>query len=147
MNDPADDVTDVRDMDRLAVRWSQQAFEWAGRRANPIYRGMKEREGAVHPGPPRPMDDDVLEFDQALAHSHRAVYAFLYVWYCEGGSIEQKAERLGLGRTAIYERHRCYLSYLRGQIDAMRRVKAMLQAMRTRPRTVANLDRPDVRIL
>lgn len=146
MSERSDDVTDVRDMERLAVRWSQQAFEWEGRKANPIYRGMREREGAVHPGPPRPMDDDVLEFDTAIAHSHPAVYAFLYLWYCEGGSIEQKGERIGLSRTAMYEHHRWYLAYVRGQIDATRRAKAILKAM-GQHRQVANLDRPYVRTI
>lgn len=108
--------TDLRPMDELCVRWSQQAFDWEPRRANPIYWMMKQAEGAPLPGGEEVMNDDVLALDGAIRRSHEAVYALLYVWYCTGGSVEQKAARLRKSRSAFYSDWRCYLAYLRGRL-------------------------------
>ena len=111
---------DLKGMDELALRWSQQAFEWKQPNANPIYWAMREREGAALPGgEPPPMDDDVLAFDRCVRNSHAAVFAFLKVWYCTGGSVDQKAKRIGLpNRGAMYKRRDVYLAELRGQLRA-----------------------------
>src|SRR5688572_26066501 len=86
--------TDLKPMDDLCVRWSQQAFDWEKRNANPIYWMMRQAEGAPLPGGEEVMQDDVLALDGAIRRSHEAVYALMYVWYCTGGSVEQKASRL-----------------------------------------------------
>jgi hypothetical protein len=103
-------------MDELCIRWSQQAFDWEPRKANPIYWMMRQAEGAPLPGGEEVMNDDVLALDGAIRRSHEAVYALLYVWYCTGGSVEQKASRLNLSRSVIYQHWREYLQYLRGRL-------------------------------
>lgn len=103
-------------MDELCVRWSQQAFEWQGRQASPIYWMMKQAEGAPLPGGEVRMGDDVLALDGVIRKSHESVYALMYVWYCTGGSVQQKAERLRKKRSALYNDWRCYLAYLRGRL-------------------------------
>ena len=108
--------TNLRPMDELCVRWSQQAFDWEPRRANPIYYMMKQAEGAPLPSGEEVMSDDVLALDGCIRRSHHTVYALLYVWYCTGGSVEQKASRLNLSRSAIYSHWREYLQYLRGRL-------------------------------
>lgn len=111
---------DLRPMDALAARWAQQAFEWQQSNANPIYWAMREAEGAALRGGTAPtMDEDVLAFDQCVRRCHAAVYAFFYVWYCTGGSVDQKARRIGMpGRSAMYKRRDIYLSEIRGQLKA-----------------------------
>jgi hypothetical protein len=103
-------------MDALCLRWSQQAFDWQGRAASPIYWMMRQAEGAPLPSGPELMQDDVLALDGCIRRSHVAVYALIYVWYCTGGSVEQKAARLHKKRSALYGDWRCYLSYLRGRL-------------------------------
>jgi hypothetical protein len=103
-------------MDALCVRWSQQAFDWEKRNANPIYWMMKQAEGAPLPGGEEAMQDDVLALDGAIRRSHEAVYALMYVWYCTGGSVGQKASRLHKSRSALYSDWRTYLAYLRGRL-------------------------------
>jgi hypothetical protein len=108
--------TDLGPMDQLCVRWSQQAFDWEKRTANPIYWMMKQAEGAPLPGGEEVMTDDVLALDGCIRRSHEAVYALMYVWYCTGGSVEQKASRLRKSRSALYSDWRTYLAYLRGRL-------------------------------
>lgn len=103
-------------MDDLCSRWAQQAFDWEPRKANPIYYMMKQAEGAPLPGGEEVMTDDVLALDGCIRRSHESVYALLYVWYCTGGSIQQKASRLNKSRSAFYSDWRCYLAYLRGRL-------------------------------
>ena len=108
--------TDLGPMDQLCVRWSQQAFDWEPRRANPIYWMMKQAEGAPLPGGEEVMSEEVLALDGCIRKSHVAVYALMYVWYCTGGSVEQKAARLNKSRSALYSDWRTYLAYLRGRL-------------------------------
>ena len=108
--------SNLRSMDALCIRWSQQAFDWEKRHANPIYWMMRQAEGAPLPGGEEVMTDDVLALDGAIRGSHESVYALMYVWYCTGGSVEQKANRLYLSRSAIYQHWREYLQYLRGRL-------------------------------
>lgn len=108
--------TDLRPMDELCVQWSRQAFDWEPRHANPIYWMMKQAEGAPLPGGEEVMSDNVLALDGCIRRSHESVYALLYVWYCTGGSVEQKASRLHRSRSAIYSDWRTYLAYLRGRL-------------------------------
>ena len=103
-------------MDELCVRWSQQAFDWTKSNANPIYWMMRQAEGAPLPGGDEVMHDDVLALDGAIRRSHESVYALIYVWYCQGGSVEQKASRLNKSRSALYSDWRTYLAYLRGRL-------------------------------
>jgi hypothetical protein len=103
-------------MDELCVRWSQQCFDWEKRAANPIYWMMKQAEGAPLPGGEEVMQDDVLALDGCIQRSHAAVYALMYVWYCTGGSVEQKSSRLRKSRSALYSDWRTYLAYLRGRL-------------------------------
>lgn len=111
--------SDLASMDDLCVRWSQQAFDWEPTHASPIYWMMKQAEGAPLPGGEEVMNEDVLALDGVIRRSHESVYALLYVWYCTGGSAEQKASRLNKGRSAFYNDWRCYLSYLRGRLHAL----------------------------
>ncbi len=103
-------------MDDLCTRWARQAFDWQPTRANPIYWMMRQAEGAPLPSGPPAMQDDVLALDGVIQRSHASVYALIYVWYCTGGSVEQKAERLNKSRTAFYSDWRCYLAYLKGRL-------------------------------
>jgi hypothetical protein len=111
--------SDLKNMDELCARWSQQAFDWEPGHANPIYWMMKQAEGAPLPSGEEVMQDDVLALDGCIRRSHESVYALIYVWYCTGGSVEQKASRLNKGRSAFYADWRCYLAYLRGQLHAL----------------------------
>lgn len=77
---------------------------------------MRQAEGAPLPGGEEVMSDEVLALDGAIRRSHESVYALLYVWYCTGGSVEQKASRLNLSRSVIYQHWREYLQYLRGRL-------------------------------
>jgi hypothetical protein len=77
---------------------------------------MKQAEGAPLPGGEEVIQDDVLALDGVIQRSHESVYALLYVWYCTGGSVEQKATRLGKSRSAFYSDWRTYLAYLRGRL-------------------------------
>lgn len=108
--------SDLKGMDELCVRWSQQCFDWERRSANPIYWMMKQAEGAPLPGGEEVMQDDVLALDGCIQRSHAAVYALMYVWYCTGGSVGQKASRLNKSRSALYSDWRTYLAYLRGRL-------------------------------
>lgn len=108
--------SDLGGMDDLCHRWSQQAFDRPVYAANPIYWMMKQAEGAALPGGEEVMQDDVLALDGVIQRSHEAVYALMYVWYCTGGSVEQKGARLGKSRSAFYSDWRTYLAYLRGRL-------------------------------
>jgi len=77
---------------------------------------MRQAEGAPLPSGPPIMQDDVLALDGVIRRSHASVYALIYVWYCTGGSIEQKAARLRKGRSAFYNDWRCYLAYMKGRL-------------------------------
>lgn len=80
---------------------------------------MRQAEGAPLPSGPPVMDDAVLALDGVIRRSHAAVYALIYVWYCTGGSVEQKAARLFKKRSALYNDWRCYLAYLKGRLEAL----------------------------
>jgi len=63
------------------------------------------------------MDDDVLLLDtQVLAKADPAVRQFCVTWYCQGGSMAQKAARLGISREALYCARKIHLEYIRGRL-------------------------------
>lgn len=108
---------DLKPVDRLCDRWKEQAWDWPPGGGTPIYRAMKEAEGAGLPGGFRQMSDDVLALDGILARSphHRA---FVVIWYVQGGSIEQKGRRLRISRSQMYKEHAKVMSYLQGRLHA-----------------------------
>jgi hypothetical protein len=110
-----DDV--LKGVDRLCDRWKDEAFDWPPSGATPIYRGMKQREGAALPGGPALMSDEVSMLDTVLARSPRE-HLFVVVWYVQGGSIAQKGARLGISRAQMYIEHKAVLGYLRGHLHA-----------------------------
>src|SRR3954471_22585783 len=57
---------ELRPVDNLCDRWAKQAFDWPARRSNPIYRLIKQAEGAALPTGPDPMDDDVAILDKVI---------------------------------------------------------------------------------
>jgi hypothetical protein len=110
-----DDV--LKPIDVLCEQWKEQAFDWPPTGATPIYRGMKQREGAALPGGPPVMTDAVQMLDRVLASSPRE-HMFIVVWYVHGGSISQKGHRLGISRSQMYIEHKATLGYLRGRLHS-----------------------------
>lgn len=111
-----DDV--LKPVDTLCELWKEQAFDWPPSGATPIYRAMKEAEvGASLPSGPPQISDNVQTLDRVLASSPRE-RLFVIVWYVHGGSIRQKAGRLGISRAQMYIEHKTVLGYLRGHLHA-----------------------------
>lgn len=99
------------------MRWAQQAYDREPCRVSTIYVAMRRAAGATLPSDPPRMDDDVLLFDtQVLAKADPAVRRFCEVWYCQGGSMAQKAARLGISREALYCARKIHLGYIRDRL-------------------------------
>lgn len=109
---------DLKGMDGLCQRWAREAFDWEKRCANPIYRAMKEREGAALPTGEERMSYEVGILCDVLASADERYNAVVEVWYTQGGSVKQKAGRLGTNRTDLYSQWRRTLEYLRGRLHA-----------------------------
>lgn len=108
---------ELKPTDALCHRWSREAWDWPPTNANPIYRGMRQREGAPQPGPPPKMSDEVSRLDRILARLDERDFLLVKVVYCQGGSMEQKAGRIGLAdRRRIYERLNDVLREIRGAL-------------------------------
>lgn len=110
-----DDV--LKPVDELCEMWKEQAFDWPPSGATPIYRGMKQAEGAALPSGPTQMSDAVQTLDRVLAAAPRE-RLFVIVWYTQGGSIAQKGHRIGISRAQMYIEHKAILGYLRGHLHA-----------------------------
>lgn len=108
----------LRGVDELCDRWAREAGDWSRREVNPIWRAMREREGASLPGGETPMSDDVAALDRIIAHAEPRYRAVVEVWYKGGGTVSVKARRLGTNRTDLYGLWRRTLEYLRGRLHA-----------------------------
>lgn len=105
--------------DELCSRWAHDAYDYAGGQAGVLWKAMREREGASLPGGPDIIADDVVELDRILASSEPRYLALVTVWYCQGGSVEQKAKRIHTDRANIYRLWHRTLEYLRGRLNAV----------------------------
>lgn len=107
---------ELRGIDALCARWANEVWDWVSGQKNPIYRGMREREGAAAPSGPPNVSDDAMLLDKVLAKSEARYFALVTVWYVQGGSSTQKAIRLHTNRTDLYARWRRTLEYLKGRL-------------------------------
>ena len=64
------------------------------------------------------MPDDELAFDQIYATAPSREKATMDCWYKGGGSVQQKAKRLGMSRASLYLLWKTALSYFRGRLHA-----------------------------
>lgn len=110
---------ELRGIDALCARWATEAWDWPSPQKSPIYRGMREREGAAAPGSPPQISDESMLLDRVLAHSDRRYYALVTVWYVYTGSVTVKAKRLHTNRTDLYHRWRRTLEYLKGRLHGL----------------------------
>lgn len=108
----------LRGVDALCERWAREAFDYPGGNVSPLWRAMREREGASLPGGPEVMSNEVLVLDGILANAEERYRACVKVWYVSGGPIKTKAKRLGTNRTDLYSLWRRTLEYLRGRLHA-----------------------------
>lgn len=108
----------LKGVDELCARWAREAWDWPPRAANPIYRAMKQREGASLPGGPEVMSHDVEILCRILANAEPRYYAVVTVWYIRRDPVMVKARRLGTNRTDLYSMWRRTLEYLRGRLHA-----------------------------
>lgn len=106
-------------MHQLCERWAATAFDWEQLQSNPIYRAMRQAEGAALPTEPPPMADDVLALDGILADCRiklPLVYKFVVVCYTKSGTSDTRASKFGMSRAAFYARWKETLSYLLGRL-------------------------------
>lgn len=108
----------LKGVDQLCVRWAREAWDWPKREANPIYRAMREREGAALPGGQEVMSHDVGVLCDILAKAEPRYYAVVKVWYTSNEAVVVKARKLGTNRTDLYVLWRRTLEYLRGRLHA-----------------------------
>lgn len=109
----------LRGVDALCQRWVQEAWDYQGGPAHPIWRAMREREGAALPGGEPTMSTEVSVLDRILARSEERYKACVTVWYVDRHeSIVSKARKLGTSRTELYALWRRTLEYLRGRLHA-----------------------------
>jgi hypothetical protein len=116
-------TAELRPIDELAVRYYRHAWD-SGGTVHPLERLRQLHDGAVMGGVIAPMPDDELLFDHVRAKMgiseapgiirNRCV---LDVWYGTGGSSQQKAKRLHVGRTTLYTYWQGALSYMRGRLN------------------------------
>lgn len=108
---------ELRETEQLVIRWSQQAFDRPPVRVSTVYIAMRMAAGLPLPNDPPRMDDDVLLLDtQVFAKADPMVRKVCEVWYCQGGSIAQKAARLGISREALYCARKIHLEYIRDRL-------------------------------
>jgi hypothetical protein len=77
---------------------------------------MHLRECAATPDTGPGIAGNVMTLDRILAESDGLYKAVIIEWYIRGGSVSQKAERLGTNRTDLYALWRRSLEYLRGRL-------------------------------
>lgn len=106
--------------ERLVERWAQQAYDRAPTRVSMIYIVMRiAAKLPLQSDRPR-MDEDVLLLDtQVFAKADPSVKRFCEVWYCQGGSMAQKAARLGITREALYCQRKIQIAYIRDRLQAL----------------------------
>jgi hypothetical protein len=109
---------ELQGVDALCARWAREAWDWPRREANPIYRAMREREGASLPGGPEAMSYEVGLLCEILAHSEPRYYALVKVWYVAHGTSDMRAKTLRISRSQLYSLWRRTLEYLRGRLHA-----------------------------
>lgn len=103
------------------IRWAQQAYDRDPCRISTIYMAMQLAAGAPLPSDPPRMDDDVLLLDtQVFAKADPMVKKVCETWYAQGGSMAQKADRLGMpSREALYCARKIYIEYIRDRLRAL----------------------------
>lgn len=104
-------------VNRLAVRWASGERS-VGATLHPLEAIRLLHDGAILGGGPIPTPDDIMKFDECFMQSSGQDKAVINVWYCTGGSAEQKAARLGIGRASLYIEWGRTLSYFRGWLRA-----------------------------
>lgn len=108
----------LKGVDELCARWAREAWDWPPRAVSPIYRAMKEREGAALPGGQSVMSHDVGVLCEILAKAEPRYYSVVKVWYINRDPVMVKARRLNTNRTDLYVLWRRTLEYLRGRLHA-----------------------------
>ena len=109
---------DLRGVDALCERWAREAWDWTKRETSPLYRAMREREGAAAPGGPPVMSHEVAVLDSILASSEPRYLALVKTWYVSRDPVMVKARKLSVNRRKIYDLWRRTLEYLRGRLHA-----------------------------
>lgn len=104
----------------LCERWAEETWEYYSTGAvNPIYRLIREAEGAPLPSGLQGISNDTLALDQILATCEDRYRLLVVRWYRYDDSVDQKARKLGLSRAQLYQEWRRVLEYLRGRLHAM----------------------------
>lgn len=101
----------------LVERWVRQLYDHTPIRVSPIYTAMQLAAGAPLPSDPPYVEDAVALLDKILAQAP-SVKRFIEIWYCRGGSIQQKAAQLGITREALYHLRKIQIEYLRDRLRA-----------------------------
>lgn len=102
-------------VDALASRWARGERESSP--LHPLEAIRLLHDGAVLGGGRIPTPDDILKFDQCLNESPPNRW-IIVLWYQTGGSVKQKAKRIGISRAQLYIEWRNTLSYIRGWLHA-----------------------------
>jgi hypothetical protein len=100
----------------LIEAWVRQLYDHTPIRVSAIYTAMRLAAGAALPSDPPFVEEAVALLDRILAQSDSSVKRFIEVWYCRGGSVAQKAERLGISREALYCKRKIEIEYLRDRL-------------------------------
>ncbi len=81
---------------------------------------MRQAAGLPLPADATRMDEDVLLLDtQVFAKADSSVKRFCEIWYCQGGSMQQKAGRLGITREALYCQRKIHIEYIHDRLKAL----------------------------
>lgn len=106
----------LRGTDALADRYYRRQL--TSGTLHPLEAMRLMHDGAVLGGSTAPMPDDELAFDQIYATAPTREKATMDCWYKGGGSVQQKAKRLGMSRASLYLLWKTALSYFRGRLHA-----------------------------
>jgi hypothetical protein len=103
-------------VDALANRWSSGERHKGS--LHPLEAIRLLHDGAVLGGGAIPTPEDIMKFDQCFTESTPHDRSIISVWYKSGGSVQQKASRLGISRANLYIEWGRTLSYFRGWLRA-----------------------------
>ena len=108
---------DLQPMDTLCERWAIGAWDWKQDATTPIYRLMKQAEGAGQPGFRQPMADDILSLGKVLAperNEESKHWKMVCNVYVRRMSPDGLAAEMKISRSNFYIRLKETLSYLTG---------------------------------
>lgn len=102
--------------DALLRRWAQD--EIVGQRSglHPLEAIRLLHDGAVLGGSDAPIPAEIGILDEIIRTGPADTRAFVDVWYRDRAPVYLKAQRLGIARSTIYEKHKQHLQYIRGRL-------------------------------